>query len=147
MKHRPSLSPITVKLMSPGGAVKAEDEFVKQISHKSTAYEFKVVVIKERNCTNLLSRDLATKMGLIIRVDEIEEHNMSDPDIGLMEMRPVKIHLRDDAMPVSMITARRVTFQNIDECRKGGTGQDGGQQDHQACGRTNRLILCHGSHG
>ena len=66
------------------------------------------MVIKGRKWANLLARDVATKMGLVIRVDKI--HHDLCKDIGLTKMMPLKIHLRDNAVPHSMYITRRGSF-------------------------------------
>lgn len=48
-------------------------------------------------------------MGLVLRVDELECDSVFG-DIGLLNCKPVKIELRDDAQPYSITTPRRVPF-------------------------------------
>ena len=64
---------------------------------------FRVVVVKT-NGENLLSRTVATKLGLIKRIDEISAFS----GLGTLKGEPVRITLKDGAQPYSIATPRRV---------------------------------------
>lgn len=108
LPKRPVLSSTKVNLTSPGGKVNTVGEFVAKIEHKNETHKFKTIVIRGPTQTNLLSREVASKMGLVIRADEVS--NSADPKIGLMTTQPVKLHLKDDVQPVCLPTARRIPF-------------------------------------
>ena len=58
-------------------------------------------MVDNENTSCLLSRDVATKMGLIVRVEE----TLKEPGgVGLLRTEPVKITLRDDATAYRLIT-------------------------------------------
>ena len=50
-------------------------------------------------------------MGLVKRIVELKETNNPYPssDVGLLKIKPVKITLKEDAVPYSVSTARRVS--------------------------------------
>ena len=59
------------------------------------------------NCDNLLSRDAALRLGLVKRLDNIND--LAFGEVGWpVQCDPIKIHLRDDATPYSISTARRI---------------------------------------
>uniref|UniRef100_A0A8C6L0J9 Gypsy retrotransposon integrase-like protein 1 n=1 Tax=Nothobranchius furzeri TaxID=105023 RepID=A0A8C6L0J9_NOTFU len=59
------------------------------------------------NGSNLLGRDVAVAMGLVRKMEEVR--STFGADLGLLKIKPVKIHLQDDAVPYSVSTARRVS--------------------------------------
>ena len=59
------------------------------------------------NCNNLLSRDAALRLGLVKRLDNIND--LAFGEVGRpVQCDPIKIRLRDDATPYSISTARRI---------------------------------------
>ena len=59
------------------------------------------------NCDNLLSRDAALRLGLVKRLDNIND--LVFGEVGRpVQCDPIKIHLRDDATPYIISTARRI---------------------------------------
>lgn len=64
---------------------------------------FRVVVVKTSG-ENLLSRTVATKLGLIKRIDEVSTFG----GVGTLKGNPVKIILKDGAQPYSVTAPRRV---------------------------------------
>ena len=109
MKDKPRLEPTAVRLNSVGGQLKACGQFLAITKHKNTVYRFNIIVIEGQNAINLLSRDVATDMELVCRLEQI---NASDTDtgIGLMKTDPVAIKLKAGAQPLCLTTARRVSF-------------------------------------
>ena len=57
---------------------------------------------------NLLRRAVTQGMGLVKRIGEINSDVFTQP--GLLKCEPVKLVLKNDAIPYSVITARRVQF-------------------------------------
>jgi len=61
------------------------------------------------NCDNLLSRDAALRLGLVKRLDNINDLEFGE--VGRpVQCDPIKIRLRDDATPYSISTARRISL-------------------------------------
>ena len=55
-----------------------------------------------------MSRDVATKMNLVTRIQEV--HDGIFGETGLMKTTEVKYHVDPNAVPYSAATARRVPF-------------------------------------
>lgn len=69
-------------------------------------------VIKDSHSSHLLSRNLAAAMGLIKRIGEVKSTEIKDPhpeEVGKLNIKPIKITLKEDAVPYSVTTARRVS--------------------------------------
>ena len=114
LTHIPSLRPTAAALISPGGRLKSLGEFTARVQRNGITYEFRVVVVDYiRNC--LLSRKVSEKMGLIARIEEIERNVFGS--CGLMDTKPVKITLRDDAKPYCTTAARNIPFPLMDKVK------------------------------
>ena len=74
--------------------------------YKGSEYKFKLVVIGGDISTNLLSRNVASEMGLIVRADAVKQSN----EIALTKTSAIKIHVRQDVSPVCSPVARRIPF-------------------------------------
>lgn len=107
LKHLPQLESDDMDFDSPGGKLDGLGQFTALTKYKGQQYKFTVHVVKTASCSNLLGRAVAAAMGLVKRVDEIQ--GAFDTDVGLLKIKPVKICLRDDAVPYSVNTARRVS--------------------------------------
>ena len=107
LKRKPMLSKSTAVLTSPGGRVPVKGEFFAKTRVKGQQYKFRVVVV-QKNCNNLLSRNAAEKMGYIQRIEEIRQDVFGVT--GLLKTEPIPIHLKEGAEPYSVNTARRVPF-------------------------------------
>ena len=107
MKRKPKLKPTKLILTSPGGKLSTRGQFNVKTLVKGERYIFKAIVVKNSRSSNLLSRNVAEKLGLIKRIEEVEDVFGSH---GLLETEPVKITLKEDAKPYSVSTARRVPF-------------------------------------
>ena len=105
---KPKLTKTSACRMTPGGELKARGEFMSSTSWKGKPHTFKVVVAQGSLSNSLLARDMAVKIGLVARLDEVKSKK-----VGLMATEPVKIELRDDAQPYDGSSER-------------GAGQDGG---------------------
>ena len=75
--------------------------------YKGQQYKFNIHVIKTANGSSLLGRNVAVAMGLVKRMEEVQ--STFGADLGLLKIKPVEIRLRDDAVPYSINTARRVS--------------------------------------
>ena len=115
MKVQPKLQKSLVKLTSPSGNVPAVGEFWTKISHNNTDYQFKVVVV-EGNKGNLLSRHVAMKMGLVVRVEDLEQS--AGDAVGLLKTQPVSVSLKERATPFCLTTARKVPFPLMEAVEK-----------------------------
>jgi hypothetical protein len=104
---KPPLQPSKINLMSPGGPVPSVGEFKAQTQIGNEKYEFRIVVSTQQ-CSNLLSRDVAEKMKLVARIQEVQDSVFGE--CGLMKTSPVKIYMDQQAVPYSVATARRVPF-------------------------------------
>lgn len=71
--------------------------------------------ISELNINTLLSRDTAMEMRLVKRVEEVHKAFVEH---RTLKTEPVKIHLKEDAQPYAVHTARQVLlplFQKVKE--------------------------------
>lgn len=106
MIPKPKLQPVQTKLTSPGGPLTCIGQFLAKTKVQNL-YIYRVIVTKSTTSDNMLARGVAVKMGLIKRTDEVQEIN-EPASIGLLKCKPVKIVLKDSAVPYSVSTARRV---------------------------------------
>lgn len=106
-KHQPLLSRSSTAFDSPGGALDCQGLFTAVTKYKGKQYKFKIHVIKTARGSNLLGRDVAVAMGLVKRLEEVQ--STFGTDLGLLKVKPVKIRLREDAVPYSLNAARRVS--------------------------------------
>ena len=107
LQHKPKLNVVKNTLQSPGSVVATRGQFLAKLkAHVNGQLRnccFRVVVV-ETNGENLLSRTVATKLGLIKRIDEISTFS----GLGTLKGEPVRITLKDGAQPYSIVTPRRV---------------------------------------
>jgi hypothetical protein len=116
LPSKPPISPTTAQLMSPGGAVHSIGEFYATTTFRGNQYCFKVIVVP--GGSRLLSRSVATRMGLVVRSEEIIRDDMFAVE-GKVKSEPVKIHLKEGAKPHAIMTARRVPFpllKKVEQC-------------------------------
>lgn len=69
-------------------------------------------VLKGSHSSHLLSRNVAAAMGLIKGIGEVKSTEIKDPqpeEVGKLNIKPIKITLKEDAVPYSVTTARRVS--------------------------------------
>ncbi|GFO45821.1 Pol polyprotein [Plakobranchus ocellatus] len=92
---KPQLSEGNINLSSPGGALEVKGKFEAEIKGVKT-----YIYVIGNNVDNLLSRDTASALKLIKRVDQVK--------FNMVKCTPVKIKVRDDVTPYSISTARRV---------------------------------------
>ena len=59
-------------------------------------------------------------MGLVKRIAELKEQNTPylSSDVGLLKVKPVKITLKEDAVPYSVSTARRVSVPMLSKVKE-----------------------------
>ncbi|KAK3085333.1 hypothetical protein FSP39_001659 [Pinctada imbricata] len=105
LSFQPKLSAVTSKLQTPSGNLECLGKFKITTRFRGKAYSFHVAVIPGSHVqNNLLSRSVASTMGLISKVDTIVEH------YAMMKGEPVKIELRPEVPPYCVTTARRIPF-------------------------------------
>ena len=112
--NKPQLTKSQVCLTSPGGGLDCLGEFTTHTTWKGKQYSFRVAVIKGTMTKSLLSRDAAVDMGLVARIDAVS----SQAAVGLMKTSPVRINLKQDAVPFCLFTARNVPFPLMDVVKK-----------------------------
>ncbi|GFO02651.1 Pol polyprotein [Plakobranchus ocellatus] len=92
---KPQLLEGNINLSSPGGALEVKGKFEAEIKGVKT-----YICVIGNNVDNLLSRDTASALKLIKRVDQVK--------FNMVKCTPVKIKVKDDVTPYSISTARRV---------------------------------------
>ncbi|XP_064595725.1 uncharacterized protein K02A2.6-like [Liolophura sinensis] len=105
LQPRPALKPASAMLSSPGGNLTVRGEFETDIRLNDEKFTVNIFVVSGPT-HNLLSRGAAVAMGLIQRLDEINDSVFGD--IGLMRCDPVKIKLKENVTPYAIHTARRI---------------------------------------
>ncbi|KAK3775954.1 hypothetical protein RRG08_043639 [Elysia crispata] len=118
LKRKPSLKRSQIQLTSPGGHLKVTGEFVTKTHRQGSDYEFKIVVLNNKEGSNLLSRGVAEKMGLVKHIQEIQRPANFKPEekkhifgaTGLLNTEPVQICMKENTEPYCLTTARRVPF-------------------------------------
>ena len=106
LNHKPYLSPTAAVLSSPGGALHPRGQFTAMTLWQGQKYRFRVFVVG-RPTDTLLGRGVATHMGLVKRIDEV---NKRLAELPKMLTEPVHIALEEDADPYAVHTARRVVI-------------------------------------
>jgi hypothetical protein len=86
---------------------------------KKKPFRFKLHVIRGDG-SHLLGRNVAVAMGLVKRIAELKEQNTPylSSDVGLLKVKPVKITLKEDAVPYSVSTARRVSVPMLSKVKE-----------------------------
>ena len=67
---KPKLQKFRALLCSPGVGLKCPGEYVANVKYKNSPISFRVVVI-DADADSLLSRDVALKLGLVMRVESV----------------------------------------------------------------------------
>ncbi|MCG8079184.1 MAG: DDE-type integrase/transposase/recombinase [Candidatus Thiodiazotropha taylori] len=108
LEQIPPLNKNLSVLKSPGGNVNCLGYFIAETYRNNHKFLIRIFVVKGNDQCNLLSRGASSAMKLVRRIDEIPERVFGKT--GLINCDPVKIELRDDAVPYSVTTARRIPF-------------------------------------
>ena len=109
LKDRPVLEKPFIKLISPGGRLECKGFFTTGIVHKNQSHKVNIYVATSPHVNNLLGGSEAIRMGLH---EVVNGYDDVFGDIWLMKSAPVKIKLRQDAVPYSMTTSRCIPFPN-----------------------------------
>lgn len=115
------LEPPDIPLDSPGGELLCLGRFDATIKHKGRDYTFTAYIVRGHRVNNLLSRTLSVKMNLVRWVDEVQSngsHLQAYGEHGTLKTEPVKIELKDDAVPYAVHTARRVPFPMLQKVKE-----------------------------
>ena len=110
MKRKPKLSRARVQLTSPGGKLTVRGEFYAQTVTNGKQFKFRIIVVRNRVGSNLLSRSVSEKMGFVKRVNELQQNADIFGHTGLLKTDPVNISLKEGAKPYNVTTARRIPF-------------------------------------
>lgn len=115
------LQPSELSLDSPGGELLCLGCLNVTVGYKGKDYMSKMYVVRGQKVNNLLSRSLSVEMNLVRRVDEIatDTGKQLQPygEHGTLKTEPVKIELREDAVPYAVHTARRVPFPMLQKVK------------------------------
>ena len=107
LNPKPRLKPSRATLKGPGGKIKYEGKFEATIQHEKANYQGRCFVVHS-DTDNLLSRDASVRLGLIQRVNSVEDPLYSELDSTPVKCPPVHIALSDNHSPYSVHTTRRV---------------------------------------
>ena len=94
-----------INLTSPGGELEVKGKFEAQIRDIKTN-----IFVLRNNVDNLLSRDTASALKLIQRIDQVK--------FSAVKYTPVKIKMKSDATPYSVATARIVPIPLYSKVQK-----------------------------
>ena len=108
LKQIPPSKKTLAVLKSPGGNVHVLGYFIAETYRNDQKYLFRVYVVKGNEQSNLLSRGASSALKLVKRIDEIPQSVFGKK--SLIDCDLVKIELKNDAVPYSVTTARRVPF-------------------------------------
>ncbi|GFO46822.1 Pol polyprotein [Plakobranchus ocellatus] len=110
IKNKPALEACQLNLSSPGGKLSVLGEFVARTVYKGKEYNFKIVVVAQNLKSNLLSRAVAARIGVVQRIQNVEVNNKVFGPTGKVKTAPVSIKLRNNAEPYNVATPRRIAF-------------------------------------
>ena len=102
LNPRPHVKAVQTKLMTPSGPLLSSGQFTA----RSGGTHFRVIVASTA-AENLLDRTTTVWMGFIKGVAEITFAHLF-ADIGLVACEPMKIVIRDDAQPYSVVTLQYI---------------------------------------
>ena len=105
LKPKPKLQSIKTRLTSPGGQLACRGQFMAETPYRGEVFKYRVLVTAGDSTDNLLGRGVAVRMGLIQRLDEVQDIY---GEVGRLQCKPAKITVRPEAVPYSVSTARRV---------------------------------------
>ena len=97
----PKLSQSSLNLSSPGGNLNTLGEFMAQTTYKEQKYSFKIKVVDQSLNSNLISRAVSSKLGLVKRIGSI---SMVFGSTGLVKTKPVKIKLMESAKTIKTLS-------------------------------------------
>ena len=107
------LMPSNIKMKSASGPLTCLGYFNAHVKRAGRQHTLQVYVVEELD-VNLLGRDDAVQLQLVKRLDRV----LKADSVGKLECLPVKIHLKEDAHPYSVHTARRVALPLLPAVKK-----------------------------
>ncbi|GFO01004.1 Pol polyprotein [Plakobranchus ocellatus] len=110
IKKKTALEACQLNLSSPGGKLSVLGKFVARTVYKGKEYNFKIVVVAQNLKSNLLSRAVAARIGVVQRIQNVEVNNKVFGPIGKVKTAPVSIKLKNNAEPYNVATPRRIAF-------------------------------------
>lgn len=109
MTSKPELRKSSVNLSSPAGPLTTLGQFTAETRHKGRVYSFPVHVINSQTSTSLLSRSVASSMGLVKLIENLNINHDVFGEFGLMKCEPIRIKMKPDAQPYNLVTPRRIS--------------------------------------
>ena len=107
LKDKPTLdNSDTERLVSPGGEVSTLGQFMENVRYGDRQYKMRLFITNSQS-NNLLARSAIEQLGLVKQLQEVDR---SFDDLGLMKTKPVKIILKENAMPFNVCAPRRIPF-------------------------------------
>lgn len=117
LMNKPKLRKFETVLDSPGGRLSCLGYFIANAKQKQKQFRFKVHVLSGDG-SHLLGRNVAVAMGLVKRIAEIKQQKALQPtEVGTLNVKPVKITLKEGAVPYSVTTARRVSVPMLSKVK------------------------------
>ena len=96
----------TQRLVSPGGEVSTLGQFVTDVRYRDKHYTMRLFVTNGQS-NNLLARSAVEQLGLVKQIQEVDR---SFDYLGLMKTKPVKIILKENAVPFNVYVPRTIPF-------------------------------------
>ncbi|KAK7103074.1 hypothetical protein V1264_021199 [Littorina saxatilis] len=115
LKPCPQLSKTSAILRSPGGILKCEGQFVAISKVHDQLHSLRLFVVQSKT-DNLLSREAAARMGLVMRVEAVEMP-FGELDDKPVQCPPVKIVLKAESEAYSVHSARRIPIPLLDKVK------------------------------
>ena len=117
LQNPPRLQPTSHILRGVSGILKCRGVFTAHTRYRSRNYSFDIYVVDTSN--NLLSRNMAQAMDLIkLNINEIQNETDAVQEMGTLKGDPVQIHLKENAVPFHVHTARRIPVPLIPKVTK-----------------------------
>ena len=104
MKPKPQLTQTTLNLTGVSADIDVSGYFDAEVARNDDHCTTRMYVANHKT-ENLLSRMASVKLNLIKRLDSVSIFE----GLGLMNCEPVKIVLKDDAVPYNLTTPRRIS--------------------------------------
>ena len=110
MLPKPELQKSRAHLSSPGGPLTTLGQFPAETRYKGRDYKLPVHVINSQTAMSLLSRSVAISMGLVKLIESLNDMRYDVfGEFGLMKCDPIRIKIRPDVQPYSLVTPRRIS--------------------------------------
>jgi len=109
LQPKPRLNNTNTVLRGTGSSIKHDGSFTATVGYKDKTFQGRCFVVNTET-DNLLSREAAMRLGLVQRLDSIQDplYGVLDSTFAPVKCRPVHITLSEGHTPYSVHTARRV---------------------------------------